>query len=184
VRGIACGVGIEGSGWIVAPGLVVTNAHVVAGVGRPRVDTGAGRGRVGAVVSFDASRDIAVLRVPGLRGVPLRLADPVVGQPAAVLGFPANGPFQARPARVGRSATVPSRDAYGRVQLGREIVAFRGEVEGGSSGSPVVNAAGRVVTTVFARRAGTGDGYGVPNAAVTEAVRRAGAPLDTACVER
>jgi Peptidase S7, Flavivirus NS3 serine protease len=70
------------------------------------------------------------------------------------------------------------------VQLGREIVAFRGKVEGGSSGSPVVNDAGRVVTTVFARRAGTGDGYGVPNAAVTEAVRRAGAPLETACVER
>ncbi len=184
LRGVACGVGIEGSGWIVAPGLVVTNAHVVAGVARPRVDTGVGRGRVGTVVSFDASRDVAIVRVPGLRGAALRLAPPVVGSPAATLGFPGNGPYRARPARVGRSATVPSRDAYGRVQVGREIVAFRGKVEGGSSGGPVVNAAGRVVTTVFARRAGTGDGYGVPNAAVTEALRRAAGPLETACVER
>jgi hypothetical protein len=31
VRGSACGLGVEGSGWIAAPELVVTNAHVVAG---------------------------------------------------------------------------------------------------------------------------------------------------------
>jgi S1-C subfamily serine protease len=184
VRGIACGVGIEGSGWIAAPGLVVTNAHVVAGMTTPRVDRGRGRALAGEVVSFDARNDVAVVRVPGLQGRALRLAEPELGEDAAALGFPGDGPFSARAARIGRSIAVASRDAYGRVVLGREIVAFRGEVESGSSGGPVVGVDGRVVATVFARRAGTTDGYGVPNEKVVDALRAVGDPVATACVDR
>lgn len=184
VRGIACGVGVQGSGWIAAPGLVVTNAHVVAGVDRPLVDRRAGRALRGSVVAFDPHNDVAVIRVQGLTGRALRLADAESGAPAAALGFPGDGPFEARPARIGRSATTPSRDAYGRVLLAREIVAFRGEVEGGSSGGPVVDGDGRVATTVFARRRASEDGFGVPNEHVRAALASVGEPLATECVER
>jgi S1-C subfamily serine protease len=184
IRGVACGLGIEGSGWVAARGLVVTNAHVVAGIPAPLVDTGDGRGRRGRVVAFDAANDVAVVRVPGLSLPALRAGSVVEGAPAAVLGYPGNGPSGARPARVGRTATVPSRDAFGRVRLARELVVFRGEVEGGASGGPVVGADGRVVTTVFARRRGSEDGYGVPNDLVREALTSAGPALDTPCVER
>lgn len=184
IRGIACGVGIEGSGWIVRRGLVVTNAHVVAGIDRPQVDKGDDRSLEATVVSFDASNDIAVLRVPGLQGAPLRLRAAPSGTAAVILGYPGNGPFKATAGRVGRTVKATSRDAYGRLRLAREIVAFRGEVSGGSSGGPVIDAAGRVLATVFAKRAGSTDGFGVPNSAVTRALASAGAPLETACVER
>ena len=72
ITGYACGLGIEGSGWIVRPGLVVTNAHVVAGIDAPRVDRRGGRSYEARVVSFDSHNDVAILRVPGLQGRPAR----------------------------------------------------------------------------------------------------------------
>jgi S1-C subfamily serine protease len=184
IRGIACGLGIEGSGWIVRPGLVVTNAHVVAGVDSPIVDRRDRGSSHGRVVAFDARNDIAVLRVPGLEGRALQLADAQRGDPGALLGFPLNGPYRVTPVRMGRTATVGARDAYGRLQLARQVVAVRGHVEQGNSGGPIVDADGRVVATVFAQRSGSDDGYAVPNGAVEKVVASAGRPLSTSCVER
>lgn len=185
IRGIACGAGIEGSGWIAGPGLVVTNAHVAAGISNPLVDRGGGRALRGIVVAFDPDEDVAVIHVAGLEGRPLRLGASGSGAPVAVLGFPGNGPFVARPARVGRTATVTSRDAYGRIRLARTVVAFRGQVEGGSSGGPLVDANGEVAATVFARRRASSDGYAVPNDLVREVLERAGSqPVTSKCVER
>jgi S1-C subfamily serine protease len=184
IRGVACGVGVEGSGWIAKSGLVVTNAHVVAGVSRPRVDRGRGDSLQGAVVAFDAANDIAIVRVPGLRGRPLARSDARSGDSGAVLGYPGSGPYRVRAARVGRTATVTTQDAYGRVRSGRAVVAFRGKVEPGSSGGPVVDARGRVVTTVFARRANASEGYGAPNAPVVAALAAVGPPLRTSCIGR
>ena len=171
VRGIACGAGIQGSGWIAGQGLVVTNAHVVAGIDDPLVDRGGGRSFRGTVVAFDPKDDVAVIRVPGLEGRALQFGTSGLGAPAAALGFPANGPYLARPARVGRSASVTSRDAYGRIRLGRDVVTFRGKIEGGSSGGPLVDAGGEVAATVFARRKASADGYAVPNEVVRDALR-------------
>jgi S1-C subfamily serine protease len=184
VRGVACGLGIEGSGWIVEPGLVVTNAHVVAGVDSPVVDRRDGSTRHASVVAFDARNDVALLRVPGLGGRGLRLADPERGDPGALLGFPGNGPYRVTPVRLGRTATVGTRDAYGRLQLGRPIVALRGDVQSGNSGGPIVDGDGKVVATVFARRRGSDDGFAVPNALVRNAVANIGPALETSCVER
>lgn len=184
VRGFACGLGVEGSGWIVRPGFVVTNAHVVAGIEAPVIDRGDGRVTKATVVSFDASNDVAILRAPGLKGRALPLADPKRGGSAAILGYPLDGPYLVTPGRVGGTARVAARDAYGRVRVGRTVVGFRGDVNAGNSGGPVVDRDGYVVTTVFARRQGSADGFGVPNDAVQNALANVGPRLETACVER
>ncbi len=184
IRGVACGLGVEGSGWIVQPGLVVTNAHVVAGVGSPLVDRRDGDAIGGHVVAFDARNDVAVLRVPGLRGRALGVADFDRGQPGALLGYPENGPLQVTPVRLGSTGKVNTRDAYGRLERGRTVVALRGEVRSGHSGGPVVDSDGRVVATVFAQRRGSADGFAVPNDRVAAALENVGPALETACVAR
>ncbi len=186
IHGVACGLGIEGSGWIVRRGTVVTNAHVVAGIDRPFVDHGSGTRALRAdVVAFDASNDVAVLRVDGLGGGPLPMADAGRGAPGALLGFPQNGPYLVTPVRLGGTATVAARDAYGRVQLRRSVIGVRGDVNRGNSGGPIVDEQGRVIATVFAKRAGVPDqAYALPNERVLAALATAGPPLRTACVER
>ena len=185
VVGSACGLGIEGSGWVAAPGLVVTNAHVVAGIDAPHVDRNDGVLLDARVVSFDRVNDIAVLRVPDLAATPLRLADAVEGTPAGLLGYPGNGPYEETAVRVGRTVQIVGRDAYGHFPTSRRVTTIRGTIRSGNSGGPVVDAQGRVITTVFAQRAGTDGGYGVPTENVREAIANAGTKgLETPCVER
>lgn len=184
ITGISCGLGVEGSGWIAGPGVVVTNAHVVAGIGRPRVDRGEGGGITARVVEFDETNDIAILRVPGLEGRPLPLADPERGVAVVLLGYPANGPLAAIPGRLGDTSGFVGRDAYGRGPVTRTVTAIRGTVRPGLSGGPGVDARGRVRTVVFARRAAERGGYGVPPDLVRAALGRArgsNEPLVTDC---
>lgn len=162
VTGIACGLGVEGSGWVAKPALVVTNAHVVAGIRSPRVDTVGGKAFVATVVAFDVTNDLAVLRVPGLGAPALVLASPERSTPVALVGYPQNGPLTRTPGRLGGTADVLSRDAYGRGPAKRQITTIRGAVEPGSSGGPGVDAQGHVRTTVFARRPRETGGYGIP----------------------
>ena len=99
VLGTACGLGIEGSGWVAAPGLVVTNAHVVAGKTDTTVQVGGDPPGLDAeVIDFDPHDDIAVLRVPGLNEPVLKLAqNPKPGTAAAILGYPLDGGFDVEP---------------------------------------------------------------------------------------
>lgn len=186
VVGDACGLGIEGSGWVAAAETVVTNAHVVAGVDRPRVDRNGGGAVLPArVVFFDRTNDVAVLHVPGLRARPLPLGAAAAGAAAGMLGYPSNGPYTETPVRVGKIVPIIGRDAFGRFPTSRVVTTIRGTIRSGNSGGPVVDAAGKVVTMVFARRVGADGGYGVPAAFVGAALAKAGAtPLRTACVER
>ena len=182
VTGIACGLGVEGTGWIARRGLVVTNAHVVAGIDEPRVDRRQGRAFTSTVVAFDVQNDLAVLRVAGLEGKPLPLAEPERGTPVALIGYPGNGPLTRIPGRLGGTARALSRDAYGRGPVTRPVTALRGDVQPGLSGGPGVDARGRVRTTVFARRAGDVGGYGIPPSLVHAVLDRAGTkPLATEC---
>src|SRR5207249_8450462 len=112
VTGVACGLGVEGSGWIARRGVVVTNAHVVAGIERPYVDRRDGTTYPATVVGFDPTNDLAVLRVPGLAGHPLPLVSPTKGVAVAVLGYPENGPLRRIPGRLGGTGKALSRDAY------------------------------------------------------------------------
>ncbi|HEU5207124.1 MAG TPA: MarP family serine protease [Gaiellaceae bacterium] len=184
VTGIACGLGVEGSGWVAQRGLVVTNAHVVAGISKPRVDTETGRGFVSTVVAFDATNDLAVLRVPGLGATPLVLAPPARSTPVALVGYPQNGPLTRTPGRLGGTANVVSRDAYGRGPIRRQMTTIRGAVQPGSSGGPGVDAQGRVRTTVFARRPRETGGYGIPADLVRKVLAQAGEPVAaTSCTD-
>ena len=183
VLGNACGRGVSGSGWVASGGLVVTNAHVVAGhdetVVQPR---GSGAQMPATVVAFNVKNDVAVLRVPGLQAPALSFADDVrSGEQAAVEGYPLSGPFAIRVARIGQTRVVISQDAYGRGPVRRRITAFRGRVQQGNSGGPLVDTAGRVAGTVFAEAVGgrTRGGYAVPNANVRRVLASAGGAVST-----
>jgi len=173
VLGTACGLGVEGSGWVAGDGLVVTNAHVVAGQDDTRVlPEGEEPGLDAQAVHFDPRNDVAVLRVPGLSAPALPLAaSPRSGTSAAVLGFPRNGPYDERAGRLGGTREVVTQDAYGRGPVRRSITSLRGAVRSGNSGGPMVDGRGRVVTTIFAATtSGPRGGYGVPNAVVRAAL--------------
>lgn len=182
ITGTACGLGVEGSGWVARPGLVVTAAHVVAGGDDTRVHAD-GATLPAQAVAFDTRNDIAVLRVSGLRARPLRLADASPGTAVAILGYPNDGPLVATPGRIGATTFLLSQDAYGRGPVGRVVTTLRGTVRHGDSGGPAVDAAGAVETTVYAARVGGSGGFGVPTSAVRRALDSAGAPVSTgACV--
>jgi hypothetical protein len=184
VLGTACGLGIEGSGWIAPGGLVVTNAHVVAGEDDTTVQAqGTGPHLDAQPVWFDPHNDIALLRVPalaGARSLPLNV-NAAPGTSAAILGFPENGPYDVEPGRLGRTDTVRTEDAYGRGPVQRKITSLRGRVRSGNSGGPMVDGSGRVVTTIFAATVGRGkrSGFGVPDSVVRDALAKAGGPVGT-----
>ena len=177
ILGTACGLGVSGSGWIAGDGLVVTNAHVIAGQDDTTVQVrGEGPKLDARAAVFDVTNDVAIIRVEGLGGRALPLAgDPEPRTSAAILGFPRNGPFDVRAGRLGQTRTVLSQDAYGRGPVRRAITSLRGTVRSGNSGGPMVDGAGRVVTTVFAATVGSDrrGGYGVPNSIVRDRLAQA-----------
>ena len=185
VLGTACGLGVEGSGWVARSGVVVTNAHVVAGESDTTVQVGGTGARHDAqAIWFDSKNDIALLRVSGIEGVtpPLAInAGAKPGTSSAILGFPENGPFDVQPARLGPTTSVRTEDAYGRGPITRRITSLRGLVRSGNSGGPVVDGQGRVVTTIFAASVGNGQrtGFGVPDTVVQSALSQASGPVGT-----
>ena len=178
----SCGLGVAGSGWVAAPGIVVTNAHVIAGSRRTSVEPNGSDDRFDATaIAVDARNDVAVLRVRGLEAPALRFAREVKPtEPGAALGFPLNGPYKVVPARIARTANVLANDAYGRRIVRRRVTGFRADVQPGNSGGPIVDVAGRVSGTVFSKvLAGPDGGFAVPNDIVRDALREADGPVDT-----
>jgi S1-C subfamily serine protease len=180
VLGTACGLGVEGSGWVAAPGVVVTNAHVVAGTDDLTITTVDGASLDATASHFDSRNDLALLSVDAdLPALPIA-PDPPRGVSGAVLGFPENGPFALAPARLGDTREVLSEDAYGRGPFRRQITFLRGSVRSGNSGGPMIDAEGRVLTTVFAATtSGPRGGYAIPNGVVSAALPRASEAVDT-----
>lgn len=181
VTGTACGLGIEGSGWVIglaqAGAMVITNAHVVAGEQDTAVQPGGvGPARPAVVLAFDVHDDIAVLRVPGLTLPALQTAGQSrAGTAAAILGYPLDGAYRAAPGRLGPTATTSTQNAYGQGHVLRALTALRGQVQPGNSGGPIVDGRGRVLATVFAAitEADHPGGFGVPNSVVRRDLARA-----------
>ena len=145
----------------------------VAGENDTTVTTRSGTSFDAGAVHYDPKNDLAILRVPGLDLPPLSIAPRAPsGTPAAVLGYPENGPFATSPARIGSTGTAISQDSYGRGPIEREMTPLRGHVRSGNSGGPAVGGAGQVMTTVFAAQEGKGPpgGLGVPNSVVRMAL--------------
>jgi S1-C subfamily serine protease len=178
IVGTACGLGIEGSGWVARPGVVVTAAHVVAGEDDTTVTPLSGGTLPAQAILFDPQNDIAVLRVPGLTLQPLRLVDPRPGTPVAIVGYPENGPLDAVPGTIGGTSTVFAEDAYGRA-VRRMVTSLSGDIRHGDSGGPAVDANGAVEATVFAARLGGPGGYGVPASIVRRDLGSARGPVST-----
>jgi S1-C subfamily serine protease len=155
VTGVAteCHRGQEGSGWVVSPGRVVTNAHVVAGVNVVSVRVkGSGPALRGSVVVFDPTRDLAVIAVPDLAAPALPLGTELGrGDPAVVAGFPLDGPLRLDAARVRQVLTATGQDIYGHPGVSREIYSVFARVEPGNSGGPLLSESGQVVGVVFAK---------------------------------
>jgi len=153
VRSVArsCDRGIEGTAFVYARQRLLTNAHVVAGANQVQVQTPAGP-LTAHVVVFDPGRDIAVLWVPGLTARPLPMAAEVAssGQDAIVLGYPQDGPFDVRPARVRDRERISGHDIYGELSVDRDIYTIRSVVRAGNSGGPLIDTRGAVLGIVFA----------------------------------
>lgn len=148
----ACGVALTGSGFVAAPDLVVTNAHVVAGVGTPLVELPGREAREGRIVYFDPVDDLAVIAVDDLAAAALTVIDPVApGTAAVVQGYPLGGPFTSTPAHVLSVGTVPVPASDGASSAPREIYALQADVLPGNSGGPLLTDAGEVAGVVFAR---------------------------------
>lgn len=153
VKGIAnsCSRQLEGSGFIYAHNHVMTNAHVVAGVTSPGIQTSDGRVLHARVVLFDPQRDVAVLFVPHLGGAPLSFSGPIAnGENAVVVGYPEDGPFSAVAARIRSVQNARGPDIYQNSQVTREIYALYSQIKPGNSGGPLLTTDGRVAGVVFA----------------------------------
>lgn len=180
VLGTACGLGVEGSGWVGAPGLVVTNAHVIAGEDDTSITTQDGASVDATPVHYDPENDLAVLRIEADLPALEIARNPRSGSGGAVLGYPENGPFSASPARLGETQTAISQDSYGNGPVRREIAFLRGRVRSGNSGGPLVDSAGRVLGTLFASTtSGPSGGFAIPNGITLAALASATAPVQT-----
>jgi S1-C subfamily serine protease len=165
----SCDRGIEGSGFVYAPEHVLTNAHVVAGANSFSVQTPSGA-LSARVVFFDSDKDVAVLYVPGLKATPLAFAPTPAATDAnaIVVGYPEDGPFDVRAARVRDREVVAGRDIYGQNTVNREIYAIRSTVRSGNSGGPLMTPSGQVLGMVFATALNSSDtGYALTDAEIS-----------------
>ena len=152
IRGVApmCQKVLEGTGFVIAPNRVMSNAHVVAGSDSVTVEA-EGKTYDATVVSYDPDADISILDVPTLPQQPLVFAEEPAktGTDAVVLGFPGGGDFVATPARVREIIELSGPDIYKSKTVNREVYTIRGIVRQGNSGGPMINRAGQVIGVVF-----------------------------------
>lgn len=168
-----CGRGVEGTGFVYAPGRVMTNAHVLSGVTRPEVLVGNSTLEA-QVVYYNPKLDVAVLRVDGLERPALPFArNAAPSDDAAVLGYPQDGPYDVQPARIRSEQRLRSPDIYGRGSVIRDVFSLRALIRPGNSGGPMVNSRGEVTGMIFAASVTDSQtGYALTAQAVKDAAAR------------
>ena len=176
VRGAnSCGRGVEGTGFLIGPGALMTNAHVVAGVGQPTVQIN-GNTINAQVVYYDPDVDIAILHFYGTAGTPLKFTEAATpNQKVAILGYPEDGPYNVQAARIRAEQRLRSQNIYGKGTVLRDTFSLRGLIRPGNSGGPVVDTNGRVVGVVFAASVtDSSTGYALTASQVASFVKYAG----------
>jgi S1-C subfamily serine protease len=154
-RAPSCSRQLEGTGFVIGPELVMTNAHVVAGTSETSVEVVNSRGRTremsAAVISYDPAIDLAVLYVRGLKAPALEFVPDVaaVGDDAIVLGYPLDGPFTPTAAKVRDRIQLRGPNIYDSGEVTREVYTVRAVVRSGNSGGPMIRTDGKVVGVVF-----------------------------------
>jgi len=186
---VACGQSQSGSGFVIAPERVMTNAHVVAGVTEAVVEVPGAGALTGRIVYFDPVDDLAIIAVPGLAAAPLTLqGDLAVDSEGVSLGYPFGGPFDSDPARVMSLGSVLVADIYGQSPTDRAVYTLAADVQQGESGGPLLSADGRVAGVIFAKAANTANvGYALAMSEVTPVVEQAtgltGAVSSGTCIQ-
>ena len=150
IQGYGCGGIVFGSGYPVGPGMVLTNAHVVAGTQGTTVRNPSGRSLTARVVLFDPERDVAILYVPRLALAPLPEANAGPGTQGAAIGYPGGNAEKASPAVVNGEVRAEGRDIYGQRLVVRNIWIIQAQVVPGNSGGPLVDLSGSVIGVIFA----------------------------------
>jgi len=150
VEGVACNRIQDGSGFVVAPGLVVTNAHVVAGEDETEVELDDGSRRDAVVVAFDPRRDLAVLQVEDLDRSPLGVRDAKEGDVGGVFGHPGGGDLEISPFEVGDEITAIGTDIYDSERSERAVLVLASDLQPGDSGAALVDPQGQVIGVAFA----------------------------------
>jgi S1-C subfamily serine protease len=174
IVGRACSEIQSGSGWVAAPGIVVTNAHVVAGERSTSVQDGNGHAHDATVIGFDPVRDLAVLSVPTLDATPLPMAAGSVGDTGAVYGHPGGGALVVSPARVGDEILAVGTDIYRTGSSRRHVYVLAAGLEPGDSGGALVDGRGDVIGVAFAIDPGrSGTSYALTGEEVTPVLQKA-----------
>jgi S1-C subfamily serine protease len=154
IDGIAesCSAAMVGTGFIVSPERVITNAHVVAGVKEPVITLFNSQTQLGGrVIAIDRKKDIAIIFVPGLTGEKLTFIGPVTpNEIGFVVGYPNGGNLRTMPVSVTSEFESIGTDIDGNGETRREVIVFGGDVKPGNSGGPLLNDQGQVLGVVFA----------------------------------
>jgi S1-C subfamily serine protease len=177
----SCGQSQSGTGFVIAPERVVTNAHVLAGVEEPVVEAPGAGGRTGRIVYFDPVDDLAVIAVPGLP-TPVLSVNPELGPGArgVVDGYPFGGPFTSRPAEVVSVDTITVPDIYGDNPAPRQVLVLAADVDPGNSGGPFLDQQGAVAGVIFGRGENTDNvGYALTLEEAGPALARAASLSET-----
>ncbi|CAB4676060.1 unannotated protein [freshwater metagenome] len=145
-----CKTTLTGSGFFISEGVVLTNAHVVAGVVDPEVELGSERWPA-TVVFFDPRLDIAALQVDSsfVPSLSLQTIPPISGDDAAAIGYPGGTDLTVIPVRIRALIDARGDDIYGKSGVERKVISFRGTVIPGDSGGPLVSTKGEVLGMVF-----------------------------------
>jgi S1-C subfamily serine protease len=174
IQGYGCGGIVFGSGFPVGPGMVLTNAHVVAGTQGTTVKNSAGHSLPARVVLFDSQRDVAILYVPRLALAPLGEAGAGQGTQGAAIGYPGGGGEQVSAAVVNGEVKAEGRDIYGQQLVVRSIWIIQAKVEPGNSGGPLVDLNGSVIGVIFAASTSSpGTAYALTDAEVQPDINQA-----------